>query len=138
MPDRVRRGSLADDAYSLSTTPDDEERPMAPDESTSLLAAGTASSHAGSEDQVQPQGKDSWDGYKEFEGLPWYKQPSVRPLPGEPELSGDTALTLVFFQGLLAASSICPLHLGIWWIRSAKAQPVGWPLVPRLVSSHAF
>ncbi|KAK7712936.1 hypothetical protein SLS63_012225 [Diaporthe eres] len=76
MPDGVRRGSLADDAYSLSTTPDDEERLMAPDESTSLLGAGTASSYAGSEDGAPPAGKDSWDGYEEFNGLPWYKQPS--------------------------------------------------------------
>lgn len=81
MPDGVRRGSLADDAYSLSTTPDDEERLMAPDESTSLLGAD-----AGSEDEAPSAGKDSWDGYREFDGLPWYKQPSVRLLCGETEL----------------------------------------------------
>lgn len=113
MPDGVRRGSLADDAYSLSTTPDDEERLIAPDESTSLLAAGTASSHAGSEDEVQPAGKDSWDGYEEFEGLPWYKQPSVRPPAREPELNGAIVLTPVCsrFIGCCLHMLSSPWHL---------------------------
>lgn len=106
MPDGVRRGSLADDAYSLSTTPDDEERLMAPDESTSLLGAGTASSYAGSEDGAAPAGKDSWEGYEEFAGLPWYKQPSVRPLCGETELRRTVALTLV-----CSRSTGCFLHM---------------------------
>lgn len=90
MPDGVRRGSLADDAYSLSTTPDDEERLMAPDESTSLLGADV-----GSGDEAPPPGKDSWEGFREFDGLPWYKRPSVRPLCGETELGRAVALTLV-------------------------------------------
>jgi hypothetical protein len=114
MPDGVRRGSLADDAYSLSTSPDDEERLMAPDERTSLLAAGDASSRAGSEDQVQPAvGKDSWEGYEEFRGLPWYKQPSVRTLAGEPAPSGDLALTLVLsrFTGCFLHMLSSPWHL---------------------------
>lgn len=96
MPDQVRRGSLADDAYSLSTTPEDEARLTAPDESTSLLDAGTASSYAGSERQVQPADKDSWDGYEEFKGLPWYKRPSVRPLAGGPQPGGAILLTLIY------------------------------------------
>lgn len=78
MADGMRRDSLADDAYSLSTTRDDEEeRLVAPDESTSLLGTGAASSYAGSEDDNPPPGKDSWDGYEEFAGLPWHKRPSV-------------------------------------------------------------
>lgn len=81
MPDGVRRGSLADDAYSLSTTPDDEERLMAPDESTSLLGAD-----AELVDEAPSAVKDSWDGYQEFDGLPWYKRPSVCSLCGEAEL----------------------------------------------------
>lgn len=114
MADQVRRGSLADDAYSLSTTPDDEERLTAPDESTSLLAAGTASSYAGSEHDVQPADKDSWDGYEEFKGLPWYKRPSVRPLAAEPEPSGAVMLT-----PLCPRSTGCSLHM--------PSSP--WPLV---------
>lgn len=109
----MRRGSLADDAYSLSTTPDDEERLMGPDESTSLLGAGTASSSAGSEDGASPAGKDSWDGYEEFAGLPWYKRPSVRPLRGETELRRAVALTLARsrFTGCFLHMPSSPWHL---------------------------
>lgn len=114
MADQVRRGSLADDAYSLSTTPDDEERLVAPDESTSLLAAGTASSYAGSEHEVQPADKDSWDGYEEFRGLPWYKRPSVRSPAGWHEPCG--AIVLTTFP---TRSTGCSLHM--------PSSP--WPLV---------
>lgn len=92
---------MADDAYSLSTTPDDEERLMAPDESTSLLGAD-----AGSGDEAAPAGKDSWSGYDEFDGLPWYKRPSVRPLRGETGLRRAVALTLV-----CSRSTGCFLHM---------------------------
>lgn len=113
MPDGVRRGSLADDAYSLSTTPDDEERLMAPDESTSLLGAGTASSDAGSEAGPPPAGKDGWDGYEEFNGLPWHKRPSVCPLCGKIELRRAVALTLAFprFTGFYLHMPSSPWHL---------------------------
>ncbi|POS80537.1 hypothetical protein DHEL01_v201074 [Diaporthe helianthi] len=77
MPDRVRKGSLANDAYSLSTTPDDEARLIDADESTSLLAASPAGSYAGLDHEVQPADKDSWVGFEEFKGLPWYKRPSA-------------------------------------------------------------
>lgn len=124
MPDGVRRGSLADDAYSLSTTPDDEERLLAPDESTSLLAAGSASSRAGSEDEVQPAGKDSWDGYEEFEGLPWYKQPSVRPLTREHEIDGAIALTLLCSRciGCFPHMLSSPWHLVGPWCQSSTCR----------------
>ena len=113
MPDGVRRGSLADDAYSLSTTPDDEERPMAPDESTSLLGDGTASSDAGSEAEALPAGKDAWDGYEEFDGLPWHKRPSVCSLLSETELRGAVALTMTLsrFTGLYLHMPSSPWHL---------------------------
>lgn len=72
------RARPADDVYSLSTTRDDEERLGAPDESTGLLDADNRGLYENSGDEAPPARKDSWVGYEEFTGLPWYKRPSVR------------------------------------------------------------
>lgn len=72
------RASMADDMYSLSTARDDDERTVAPDETTSLLSAGTRASDNPANDSASPPPDDSWVGYAEFDGLPWYQRPSVR------------------------------------------------------------
>lgn len=60
------------DAYSLSTQQnefDGDQRDRI-DETTTLLRSD---SHTSAEQSQS----DSWDGYKEYAHLPWYKQPSV-------------------------------------------------------------
>lgn len=71
------RASIADDMYSLSTARDDDERTAAPGETTSLLSAGTRASYDPADDSASPPPDDSWVGYAEFDGLPWYQRPSV-------------------------------------------------------------
>jgi hypothetical protein len=72
------RASIADDTYSLSTARDDDERTAAPGETTSLLSAGTRASYDPADGNASPPPDDSWVGYAEFDGLPWYQRPSVR------------------------------------------------------------
>ncbi|KAK7748973.1 hypothetical protein SLS53_000998 [Cytospora paraplurivora] len=72
------RSTAADHMYSLSTTRDADEDSIAPDETTGLLGAGTQALYeASSDDAAPPPRKDSWAGYEEFDGLPWYQRPSV-------------------------------------------------------------
>lgn len=94
MGDEPPRAPLADDAYSLSTTRDDEERAAAPDETTGLLDAGDRELSQSSGDEAPPARKDSWVGYEEFEGLPWFKRPSVQLLHRTPETRRAPVLTM--------------------------------------------
>lgn len=74
------RASMADDMYSLSTTRDDDERMAAPDEATSLLSAGTRTPYDPADGSTPSPPTDSWVGYAEFDGLPWYQRPNVHLL----------------------------------------------------------
>lgn len=72
------------DMYSLLTTQEEEsdDRSSVSDETTGLLGAGARDSHNSSppspgSDAGVSSLTDGWDGYKEFEHLPWYHRPSV-------------------------------------------------------------
>lgn len=130
--------------YSLSTTQEGEihDRPSFSDETSRLLGAGTQTSHTynasppspddddGDDNAgASPADNDGWDGYKEFEHLPWYYRPSVwlEPTPSNAHLfflEGPVQLTRLGLLGLLAHPAICSLHSGLRWFNSAKAQPV--------------
>lgn len=86
----VPQGAPEEDAYSLSGVPAAEEidRIGSPDETTGLLNVAARPSYDNDldrnfEPEAQPS-KDSWVGAQEFEGLPWYKKPSVWNEPGFP------------------------------------------------------
>lgn len=81
----VRRSGSTDirSNYSLDTRGDDEDLDVRDaTETTGLLGAGAESGHGAPEVEGDslPR-KDSWEGSADFDGLPWWRRPSVRP-PG--------------------------------------------------------
>lgn len=58
-----------------------ELEPEPATETTRLLGAGTSDSHnqdgAGPQLRRSASEEDVWDGDKDFEGLPWWRRPSV-------------------------------------------------------------
>ena len=65
---------------------------------------------------------DVWDGYKDFEGLPWWRRPSVSYLCHETPLSTQ-ALT-AYYLGVLADGSLHRIHARLWRCHGSQTQLV--------------
>lgn len=114
--------------YSIAVAQSSEinERPSFSDETTGLLGAGARTSHNSSSpgqgtDAGVPPAADGWDGFKEFEHLPWYHRPSVCL---QWKFNFRTTQLIPIDLGPVANPAIRPFHIGIWRFNSAEAQPV--------------
>jgi hypothetical protein len=80
---RSRSGSSHSHREDSSGSSDHGKKSQASTEVTPLLSRD-GSDEGGAGDPLnyeEPPLYTVWDGYRDFEGLPWYKQPSVRPAP---------------------------------------------------------
>lgn len=68
-------------------------------------------------------GNGEWDGSADFEGLPWWRRPSVSSLIARLRLSYSHLMTKSR-QGILAAPAVFHLHPCLWQCHGAQSEPV--------------
>lgn len=85
-------------------------------ESTTLLSNGTEEASGAGANGNGNGRKSSWSGFDDFEGLPWWRTPSVCSFPCAGKLYHrcTTATDADTDAGILAAVSLCRLHFGLW------------------------
>jgi hypothetical protein len=117
-------GSLADSGYQMGNDADDEREADETSEATGLLRAGT--SNGGGRAQEAPR-KDSWVGFEDFEGQPWWNRPSVSrgcDIQSAPPriATRETGRRLTVGAGLVASRALRALHAGIWRVNSSQTE----------------
>lgn len=100
-------------------------------ETSPLVGASTRHNATGNDGSRKRQ--ESWIGYEDFVGLPWYRRPSVCRIQLSAKLwSVRRALMLTEGSGLLASRTIFSVHSCIWWRHCTEAEPVSCAATPSL------